>query len=448
MTGLRVRGAPSSLATLAARLRAEGFEVEELAGADEASTEERGANAAQGSADRPPGAALAVGSNDAASQATGLLGESPPMQELLRTLRRVAPVRTTILISGESGVGKERVARALHRLSPRAEGPWIAVNCGAIPENLLESELFGHRRGAFTDAVRDRRGLFEEASGGTLFLDEIGELPLDLQPKLLRVLQEQELRPLGASNDIKVDTRVLAATVRDLRAEVAAGRFREDLYYRLNVIQLVVPPLRQRLTDLPLLMEDILARVNERLGTRVLGTTAAVQALLSGYPWPGNVRELENCIESAVVLTDGPYITLRDLPERIRQSSLSADPGSAAIDRESRPGSAVIDRESRLGSAVVDRESAAATDHTSPPDPGHALSIKRASRDLEENLIRRALKHTGGNRTSAARLLEISHRTLLYKIKEFGIDREGRPGPAVADREGRPGPAVADRETS
>ena len=328
-----------------------------------------------------------------------LVATSRQMLDLFRTVRKIAEFKTTVLVGGESGTGKELVARAIHRLSPRASNAFIAVNCGAIPDNLLESELFGHRKGAFTDANRDRKGLFEEASGGTLFLDEIGELPIGLQVKLLRVLQEGEVRRLGDSQDIKVDVRVVAATARDLAAEVGRGAFREDLFYRLNVFALHLPALRERREDIPLLVEHFLVRMNARMGLAVTGTMPEAMRLLMAYDWPGNVRELENTVEWAIVLCEGTKIDVDVLPERMRALARAAE-------------------SVRLGE----------------PDDAD-LSIKRASRRSEEALIRRALQKTRGNRTRAAELLEISHRALLYKIKEYAINigRDTRESPALGD---------------
>jgi len=311
----------------------------------------------------------------------GILGKSEAIDKVFSTIDKVADYKTTILIQGESGTGKELVARALHSGSSRKNKPFIPLNCGAIPETLLESELFGHKRGAFTDAHADKKGLFAEADQGTLFLDEIGELPLTLQVKLLRVLQEGRIRPLGTARDQAVDVRVIAATVRDLRREVEESRFREDLYYRLNVLQINVPPLRDRRDDVMLLVEHFIERNNARLGTQIRDMDQRARKLLLNYPWPGNVRELENTIERAVVLTEGDVITVGDLPERMREP---ADPVAASL----------------------------ATGE---------LSIKKTARFMEETLIRRALEKTGGNRTAAAKLLEISHRALLYKIKDYGI---------------------------
>jgi two-component system response regulator AtoC len=310
-----------------------------------------------------------------------MLGKSEPMQRVFRTMEKVAPYDTTLLLHGPSGTGKELVARGVHALGGRAGKPFVAVNCGAIPATLMESELFGHKRGAFTDASSDKRGLFEEAHQGTLFLDEIGELPLALQVKLLRVLQEGSVRRLGDTKDLAVDVRVIAATVRDLHQEVKEGRFREDLYYRLNVLQISLPPLRERAGDLPLLIEHFLAKYNARFGTQVRGLNAEALKLLARYAFPGNVRELENMIERAVVLAEGDMLTPADLPERLREHH---DPVALSL-------------------------------------ASGELSIKRTNRVIEETLIRRALERTQGNRTAAAKLLEISHRALLYKIKDYEI---------------------------
>jgi two-component system, NtrC family, response regulator AtoC len=312
----------------------------------------------------------------------GMIGKSPVMQTVFRTLQKVAEYKTNVLITGESGTGKELVARAVHDLSPRAGAPFVAVNCGAIPEPLLESELFGHRKGAFTDASRDKRGLFEEADGGTLFLDEIGELPLSLQVKFLRAIQEEEIRRLGDTKETSVDVRVVAATVRDLPTEVKAGRFREDLYYRLNVLPVQLPPLRDRPEDVPLLVEHFVRHYAQKHGMRVDSIAPEAMAVLLDYGWPGNVRELENTIERAMVLCDGPRIEASVLEDRIKTGA----------------------GRSRL------------------PLVGGEMSIKKASRMVEEELIRKALTATGGNRTNAAKILEISHRALLYKIKEYGIE--------------------------
>jgi len=314
-----------------------------------------------------------------ASTPPRLIGDSEAMQQLRAVIKQVAAHKTTVLILGESGTGKELVARAIHDQSPRGGRKFIAINCAAIPANLLESELFGHTRGAFTDAVRDKVGLFEEATGGTLFLDEVGELPIPLQAKLLRALQEGEIRRVGDTAPIQIDVRLIAATLRDLAVDVAAGRFREDLYYRLNVVPVSIPPLRERTGDIAQLARFFLARHAARHGRGQVELSEVALAALSEQPWPGNVRELENVIERALVLSEGSSI---DLPF--------------------------------LGTVMNVRPAPPATDTDE-------LSIKKATRTLEADLITRALVVTQGNRTNAAKLLEISHRALLYKMKEYGI---------------------------
>ena len=311
-----------------------------------------------------------------------MMAKSAAMTAIFRTVSKAADYKTTTLITGESGVGKELVARALHEFSSRKGREFVAINCGAIPENLLESELFGHKRGAFTDATADRAGHFERADGGVLFLDEIGELPLALQVKLLRVLQDETVRRVGDNRDVKVDVRIIAATHRDLGAEVKAGRFREDLYYRVNVLHVHVPPLRERKEDIPLLIDHFVERNNARLGTKLRGVAPEARRLLIEYSWPGNVRELENSIERAAVLAEGDLITPGDLSERIHEAR---DPVRMQL-------------------------------------ASGELSIKKSTRLIEDVLIRRALEATKGNRTRASLLLEISHRALLYKIKDYGID--------------------------
>jgi len=312
---------------------------------------------------------------------SGIVSRTPHMQDIFSLIRKVCDFRTTVLILGESGTGKELIARAIHFNSNRSRGAFIAVNCGAIPENLLESELFGHVKGAFTDAVSDKAGLFEQADGGTLLLDEIGEMPPFLQVKLLRVLQEGEIRPVGAGMAKRVDVRVVSATSRDLARDVADGRFREDLFYRLNVFCIKVPPLRERSGDIPLLAGHFLEKYGEQLGkTGVRLSSDALKALLN-YAWPGNIRELENCIERGLVLCDGDTIELECLPDGLRNLSAPAP---------------------------------------LPPDEG--FSLKRAAQRQEREYILKALEKTSGNRTRAAKILEISHRALLYKLKEYGLE--------------------------
>ena len=321
---------------------------------------------------------------------SNFISQSPEMKRIFDTVKRLANFNTTILISGESGTGKELLARAIHHNSPRRDKPFVAINCGAIPANLVESELFGHRKGSFTDAIRDKRGLFEEAHGGTIFLDEIGELPLHLQVKLLRVLQEQQIRRVGDEQNIDVDVRVLAATLRDLEADVKVGRFRDDLFYRLNVVSIKLPALRERPEDIPLLVEHFLSKLSRKLGISITQIESDALRLLIRYHWRGNVRELENCIERAMVMTDGDVVNSDALPEHVK-GSIHELRGPEAVAAET----------------------------------ALSLSIKERTRSLEIELIQRALEKTGGNRTRAAKILEISHRALLYKLKEYGLGSSG-----------------------
>jgi len=309
-----------------------------------------------------------------------ILSDNARMRDLLAMVRKVAGFKTTVLITGESGTGKELIARSIHRNSPWAEQPFVAINCGAIPEPLLESELFGHAKGAFTDAVADKEGLITAASGGTLFLDEIGELPLSLQVKLLRVLQEQKVRPVGANREREVDLRVVTATARDLEELVKEGRFREDLFYRLNVFHLEVPPLRERADDIPLLAGHFIRKIAARHGLPQSEIDAQALKHIVAYQWPGNVRELENAMERAVVLAGGRVILPEYLPERLQEATMPPLPY--------------------------------ATDD---------LSVKRNMRRLEKQLIREALRQTAGNKSKAAQLLDLSLRALLYKIKDYEI---------------------------
>jgi two-component system response regulator AtoC len=311
----------------------------------------------------------------------GIISENGAMMEVFRQIDRIAGYKTTVLVTGESGTGKELVARALHNRSERSDGPFVPVNCGAIPEHLLESELFGHKKGAFTDAVNDKKGLFEAASGGTLFLDEVGELPTVLQVKLLRVLQEERIRRLGETRDVPIDVRIVAATTRDLPEEIEAGRFREELYYRLNVVTVALPPLSARREDIPLLVSHFIQHDSERFGLSIKGCEPEALRVLTNYAWPGNIRELKNAVEHACLMADGASIRADDLPDTVQEAR---DPVKQFL----------------------------ATGET---------SIKKTMEYVEEVLIKRALEQTGGNRTRAAKLLEISHRALLYKMKRYGI---------------------------
>jgi two-component system response regulator AtoC len=312
----------------------------------------------------------------------GIVARSPSMVKIMESVRKVAGYKSHVLITGESGTGKEILARAVHNLSPWKDKPFVAVNCGAIPATLMESEFFGHAKGAFTDAVADKAGLFEEASSGSLFLDEIGDLPLEMQVKFLRAIQEGEVRRVGDNTPIQVDVRIIAATAVDLSLAVREGRFREDLFYRLNVVPIQIPPLRKRPEDIYPLAEHLLYRISMRLGGGQRSLSPDGMKALLKYPWPGNVREMENMFERASILADAPTLELADI------LPLLADMDAG------------------------EEESLA-------PDE---LSIKTASRQLEKKLIVRALKKTQYNRSQAARLLEISHRALLYKIKDYGIE--------------------------
>lgn len=313
-----------------------------------------------------------------------IIASSTGMRDAISLAERVAPHPTTVLITGDSGTGKELIARLIHDASGRP-GAFVPVNCGAIPENLLESELFGHVKGSFTGATGDRIGLFEEANRGTLFLDEIGELPPQLQVKLLRALQEGEIRRVGESRSRKVDVRTLAATARDLEAETQSGDFRTDLYYRLNVLRVHLPPLRHRTDDIPILARHFLTTYSERLGVSVTAFEPAAMKMLQAYAWPGNVRELQNVVERVVVLSNGDKITDSELPEAIREPKGVMPTSSESLSSDE-------------------------------------LSVKKRSAQLEKHLISRALTVTEGNRTRAAELLDLSYRALLYKIRDYGLD--------------------------
>lgn len=310
----------------------------------------------------------------------GMVGETTEMQRLYDQVRLIAPTRANVLLLGESGTGKEVLAKAIHQASPRARKAFVAVHCAALPETLLESELFGHERGAFTGAVSRRQGRFEMADGGTIFLDEIGEVPLSMQVKLLRILESRELQRVGGSENIKVDVRILAATNRDLAEDVAEGRFREDLYYRLNVVSITLPPLRQRRPDIPLLARhflDELARENHR---EVPGITKEALDVLVGYHWPGNIRELRNVMENTFVFLRGPNITPDDLPRATFKG------GSGA------------------------------------PEDGLTFPLGLPLEEVETEYLKRTLDFCDGNRTKAAEILKISRRTLQRRLKELGVE--------------------------
>ena len=318
-----------------------------------------------------------------------LVGVSPKMQEVFSLLRQVGPTSATVLITGESGTGKELVARAIHRLSPRAAAPFIAVNCAALPESLIESELFGHEKGAFTGAIERRRGCFELADGGTLLLDEIGDMPMATQATLLRVLEDQRVRRLGAPREISIDVRVLASTNRDLREAIRENRFREDLFFRLNVFHVDLPPLRERGQDVEAMCGAMIAQLNQRHGCQVTGYDEGALTALTAHDWPGNARELRNALERAVILAGAGLIRVEHLPRF----------GPASV------------------GAAVQEEAAGLEAITLPV----GTSVDQGERAL----IELTLRHTGGNRTRAAAILGVSVKTLFNKLREYGAAESG-----------------------
>ena len=346
----------------------------------------------------------------AVKQRFGLIGDSPEMHAIFGVIEKVADTPSTVLITGESGTGKELVAKALHEHSSRTSGPFIKINCAAIPKTLMESELFGYEKGAFTGATTAKPGRFELADGGTLFLDEIGEIPVEMQVKLLRAIQESEFERVGGIKTIKVDVRLITATNRDLERETRDGNFREDLYYRLNVVPLNIPPLRSRSDDVPLLVEHIITKFNDRLKKNVRGISDDAMRLLRGHSWPGNIRELENVLERTILFTTGDRIDVVDLPAELR----GEDPARAR---------------SPTGEFTAAAAAAAASAMGTITEPGASGSLKEMVRAetsrVEKELIARALDETGGNVTQAAKLLKISRKSLQMKMKEFGLrDRE------------------------
>jgi DNA-binding NtrC family response regulator len=320
---------------------------------------------------------------------TEIISASPKMESVKKMILKVARSNSTVLIRGESGTGKELIARAVHNQSPRSEEMFQAVNCAAINENLLESELFGHEKGSFTGAHAEKKGLFEIADRGTLFLDEIAELDVGIQAKLLRALQERKIRRVGGTHEINVDVRVIAATNRDLRAMVADGRFRDDLYYRINVLSIDVPPLRERREDIPVLIEYFLKKHTKNTSRLVSGLTPETKKLMNEYNWPGNVRQLESAIERAILLSEGDLITLEDLPTEVRQEVGPAAEGAFKL-------------------------------------PVEGINFE----DVERNLITQAMEQTDYNITKAAKLLGLTFRTLQYRLEKFGIKKpdDGRDG--------------------
>ncbi|XXF81154.1 sigma-54 dependent transcriptional regulator [Myxococcaceae bacterium GXIMD 01537] len=324
-----------------------------------------------------------------------IIGESPLVQEVFKIIDKVADTPSTVLITGESGTGKELIASALHGASSRRDKPFIKINCAAIPHNLLESELFGYERGAFTGAVTSKPGRFELADGGTLFLDEIGEIPVEMQVKLLRAIQEGEFERVGGIKTTRVDVRLVAATNRDLQEEIEAGRFRKDLYYRLAVVPITLPALRERRGDIPMLARHFVEKYNRKLNKKIEDIADDALALLQAYPWPGNIRELENLIERVLLFADGPFITAKDLPDPVRQGA--GGPGGAPA------------------------SPSAAQEAAAPSEAGLKDIVRMKAAELEKDLITKALEETNGNVTRAAKKLQISRKSLQTKMKEFGL---------------------------
>ena len=336
----------------------------------------------------------------ARAQQAQLVGTSDAMREVFELIGKVAPTRTTVLLTGESGTGKELVARAIHTRGPRAAEPFVPINCGAIPETLIESELFGHTKGSFTGAVAEKQGLFERAGAGTVFLDEIGELPLAMQVKLLRVLQERRVRRVGGVDDIDVDCRVVAATNRNLQDEITAGRFREDLYFRLNVIQLRLPPLRDRKADVPVLAEGFLAKFAEQQQSPVRRISDAAMRLLVSWSWPGNVRELENVVERGVTLASGEVLDVDVLPAQVR----GQEPAPAGR------------RDGGAAAPVVDAL------------PAEGLHLETALETYERRILELALERTGGRKKKAAELLGLTFRSFRYRCAKLGLQADSDEG--------------------
>jgi DNA-binding NtrC family response regulator len=338
-----------------------------------------------------------------------LIGASAPMQAVYQVIDRAADTPSTVLITGESGTGKELIARALHEHSSRKDKAFIRVNCAALPPELVESELFGYEKGAFTGAVTSKPGRFELADGGTLFLDEIGEIPANMQVKLLRAIQESEFERVGGVKTICVDVRLVAATNRNLEQEIAEARFREDLYYRLNVVNIHLPPLRERKSDIPLLIAHFLERFNQRLKKNVTGVDPAAMELLVGHPFRGNIRELENAVERCVLFCDGDTITLSDLPPNLVAEA------PARSEREG--GDVASDKleDAELTDEMVDSLN---------EEGGLKEAVREATQRIERELILRALSQTGYNVTHTARLLKISRKSLQIKMKELGLREE------------------------
>ncbi len=366
---------------------------------------------------------LTMGKEVPASRPIGPTGNSPAIRRVRRMIEQVAAFDTTVLITGESGTGKEVVARAIHERSERAERPFVAVNCGAIPHELLESELFGHEKGAFTGAITARKGRFEMADGGTLFLDEIGDMPLSMQVKILRVLQERTFERVGANRSSHCDVRIIAATHRNLEDAIVKGSFREDLYYRLNVFPIEMPALRERLEDLPLLIED-LARSLERSGHGTVRLAADTVHALRAYHWPGNVRELSNLIERLAVLHPAALVGVADLPQRYRvraaqDEAALAEPVHGEVRREATHGGIAAAAPPPAHDAY-----AVAASHAAGELPPEGVNLKDHIENIELTLIKQALQQAGGVVAHAAKLLNTRRTTLVEKLRKYGLSRE------------------------
>jgi two-component system, NtrC family, response regulator AtoC len=408
------------------------FEIEQIKavlGKAIATRERTGAS--MGKAPSPPPSATTPATPTDPSEEVGMIGDSPQMQRVREIVRTAAASPTTVLIAGESGTGKELVARALHLGSPRRDAPFIRVNCAAIPAGLTESELFGHERGAFTGAVSSRQGRFELADGGTLFLDEVSEIPLEIQVKLLRAIQESEFERVGGTKTVRVDVRLIAASNRNLEADIKSGRFREDLYYRLAVVPIELPALRERIGDLPALIEHFVSRCNQRLDKHVTGFSPAALEALCRYGWPGNIRELENLVERMVLFASGPVIERDALPEAFLEPAATTGDDEADEDDDG----AELGLDPGLGpEGGAPRVDPADGGLGSLPGGERLLrlplsslgldlkeAVRQGSRLVETELISAALEQTQGNVTRSARLLGISRRSLQSKMKELGL---------------------------
>ncbi len=352
-----------------------------------------------------------------------ILGDSAPVKSLISLISKVSGNKTNVLIIGESGTGKELVARMIHDTGPMKGKPFIPVNCGAIPENLIESEMFGHKKGSFTGAVSDKPGLFEAANGGTLFLDEVGELPLSMQVKLLRALQERVVRRVGANDDLKVDVRIISATNRDLELMIREGRFREDLYYRLNVILIRTPPLRERGSDIPMLANEFLKRFGERQGKEIQAFSDDAMEAMTRYGWPGNIRELENVIERAVTLESKTLIELSSLPQAIISAKATSAQSTSSSSQQSRTDEVEkVFRDSHPrapGAPPLSAIELPAPDFTKGP-----IELDAILAAVEKQYIEKALEHTGGVKKRAAEVLGITFRSIRYRLAKLGMGDE------------------------